>query len=41
MTGAPNDANPGEDCVESYPALHQWNDQRCNTSLTAICECTP
>lgn len=41
MTGAPNDANPGEDCVESFPSLHQWNDQRCNTSLTAICECTP
>ena len=36
---APDDAGPGEDCVEAITALAKFNDQRCNTQLTAICEC--
>lgn len=40
-SGAPDDAGPGEDCVEAIPATHEFNDERCNTSRPAICECAP
>jgi hypothetical protein len=40
-TGAPDDQNPGEDCVEVIPALDQFNDARCNQNKRAICECSP
>ena len=36
---APDDAGPGEDCVEAITALAKFNDQRCNMQLPAICEC--
>jgi hypothetical protein len=36
---APDDAGPGEDCVEAVTALAKFNDQRCNMQLPAICEC--
>jgi len=36
---APDDAGPGEDCVESLATLHKFNDDRCNTALPAVCEC--
>lgn len=38
---APDDAGPGEDCVEALPATHTINDRRCNNTLPAICECAP
>lgn len=38
---APDDAGPGEDCVEAISASHKINDERCNTSLPAVCECAP
>jgi Lectin C-type domain len=40
---APDNAagGQGEDCVEALSALHKFNDERCNTSLPAICECNP
>jgi hypothetical protein len=38
---APDDANPGEDCVEALPATHTINDARCNNKLPSICECIP
>lgn len=40
---APDNAagGTGEDCVEALTALHKFNDERCNTSLPAICECAP
>lgn len=41
IMGAPDDAGPGEDCVEAIPATHEFNDERCNTSRPAICECAP
>jgi hypothetical protein len=31
----------GEDCVEAISATHTFNDQRCNQSRPAICECNP
>ena len=37
--GAPDNAGPGEDCVEAVSATHKINDERCNTQLPAICEC--
>lgn len=36
---APDDAGPGEDCVEAITATAKFNDQRCTTQLPAICEC--
>jgi hypothetical protein len=36
---APDNAGPGEDCVEAITALAKLNDQRCNMQLPAICEC--
>lgn len=36
---APDDAGPGEDCVESVATMHKLNDDRCNTALPAVCEC--
>jgi len=36
-----NAGGQGEDCVESLPATHQFNDRRCNIQLPAICECVP
>jgi hypothetical protein len=36
---APDDAGPGEDCVEALTTLAKFNDQRCNMQLPAICEC--
>ncbi len=41
VTGAPDDANPGEDCVEGVTASSQINDERCNTQYVAVCECEP
>ncbi len=41
ITGAPDDQNPGEDCVEVVSALSQINDERCNTQYVAVCECEP
>jgi hypothetical protein len=41
LAPAPDDQNPGEDCVEAIAASHQFNDDRCNTKLPAICECAP
>jgi hypothetical protein len=41
LAPAPDDQNPGEDCVAALAATHQFNDDRCNTSLPAICECGP
>jgi Lectin C-type domain len=38
---APDDAGPGEDCVEAIPATHEFNDERCNTDRPAVCECAP
>jgi hypothetical protein len=40
---APDDAGggQGEDCVESLPAVHMFNDRRCMDNLPAICECVP
>ena len=39
---APDDAPPGEDCVEAITAVAMFNDDRCNnTQLAAICECDP
>ncbi len=39
ITGAPDDGPPSEDCVDVVSTLTQINDERCNTSLRAICEC--
>ena len=39
--GAPDDAGPGEDCVEGIMATSQINDERCNTQYIAVCECEP
>jgi len=36
---APDDAGPGEDCVEAITAIAKLDDQRCTTQLPAICEC--
>lgn len=41
LTPAPDDQSPGEDCVEALSNTHQFNDDRCNTKLPAICECAP
>lgn len=41
IAGAPDDGAPGEDCVEVIAATHDFNDERCNTQLPAICECAP
>jgi len=41
VTGAPDDQNPGEDCVEGVTATSQINDERCNTQYVAVCECEP
>jgi len=41
VTGAPDDQNPGEDCVEVVTATSQINDERCNTQYVAVCECEP
>jgi len=38
---APDDAGPGEDCVEALQATHEFNDQRCNFTRPAVCECAP
>jgi hypothetical protein len=38
---APDDAGPGEDCVEALVTVNKFNDERCNTTLPAICECDP
>ncbi len=38
---APDDAGPGEDCVEAIPATHEFNDERCSDDRPAICECVP
>ena len=39
-SGEATDGNPGEDCVEVIAATHNFNDERCNTSLPAICVAT-
>jgi hypothetical protein len=31
----------GEDCVESLPAVHMFNDRRCMDNLPTVCECVP
>jgi hypothetical protein len=41
LAPAPDDQNPGEDCVAAIAATHQFNDDRCNTNRPAICECGP
>ena len=38
---APDDAGPGEHCVEAIPATHEFNDERCNQTRPAVCECAP
>lgn len=38
---APDNAGPGEDCVEALNPANQINDDRCNTALPAVCECNP
>lgn len=38
---APDNAGPGEDCVEGIPATHELNDERCNQARVAVCECAP
>lgn len=38
---APDDAGPGEDCVEAISSTNRLNDERCNTSRPAVCECNP
>lgn len=38
---APDDAGPGEDCVEAISASNKLNDDRCNLARTAVCECAP
>ena len=40
-TGQPNNGPPAENCVEAITATGEWNDDRCNTNLPAICECDP
>lgn len=39
--GAPDNAGPGEHCVEGIMATSQINDERCNTQYVAVCECEP
>ncbi|HEU0034832.1 MAG TPA: lectin-like protein [Kofleriaceae bacterium] len=41
VTGAPDDAGPGEDCVSATSATQTINDERCNTQYRAVCECEP
>jgi hypothetical protein len=41
LAPAPDDQNPGEDCVAAIATSHQFNDDRCNTNRPAICECGP
>lgn len=41
LAPAPDDQNPGEDCVAAIAATHQLNDDRCNVNRPAICECAP
>jgi hypothetical protein len=41
LAPAPDDQNPGEDCVAAIATSHQFNDDRCNTNRPAICECVP
>jgi hypothetical protein len=41
LAPAPDDQNPGEDCVAAIAALHQFDDDRCNNNHPAICECAP
>ena len=36
-----NAGGQGEDCVESLPAVHMFNDRRCMENLPTICECIP
>ena len=36
--GAPDDASPGEDCVEAVSSSSQLNDRGCSTSQAAVCE---
>lgn len=38
--GEPDDAGPGEDCVEGISTT-QIGDERCNTQQVAVCECEP
>ncbi len=38
---APDDAGPGEDCVVAISASNKLNDERCNSSFAAVCECAP
>ena len=38
---APDNAGPGEDCVEAISASNKLNDDRCNTAHAAVCECNP
>lgn len=41
LTPAPDDQNPGEDCVAAISTTHQFNDEKCNNNHPAICECAP
>jgi hypothetical protein len=34
-----NAGGQGEDCVESLPTVHMFNDRRCMENLPAVCEC--
>lgn len=38
---APDDGGPGEDCVEAITTTNTINDERCNSSRPAVCECNP
>jgi hypothetical protein len=38
---APDNAGPGEDCVEAISASNKLNDDRCNSARAAVCECAP
>ena len=41
LAPAPDDQNPGEDCVAAISNTHQFNDEKCNNNRPAICECAP
>jgi hypothetical protein len=41
LAPAPDDAGPGEDCVEAIIPTHQFNDARCGFNRIAVCECAP
>ena len=41
LAPAPDNAGPGEDCVESIVTLHMFNDARCGFDRIAVCECAP